>query len=192
MRISIIGDSFSSDEQAISWISLLKKQHQVTNYSLRGISQYRIFKITKTNLADILLSDAVIFWHTNPDRVFVNNEVTFPTRDLASHPSADLIATDSLSSNNSDWKKIVCTYYKFFFDQEQQELYYRLLIKELIELVDGVKIKIHCSGFKLKGIELPTSINQFDEIKSKFPGNINHMNESGNLLVYKELGDLLA
>ena len=112
MKIAIVGDSFSSDSDSGSWITLLEKNHQVINFSQRGISQYKILQIINQNL-DILQSvDKVIVWYTNPDRIYVNQDVDYPTRLNSTHKFADMVASDIL--NKKEWKNIAETYYRFF------------------------------------------------------------------------------
>jgi hypothetical protein len=50
MNLAIIGDSFSSDITSGSWIGLLANSYKLQNYSLRGITHYRIFDIIPRNL----------------------------------------------------------------------------------------------------------------------------------------------
>ena len=65
MNLAIIGDSFSSNASVGSWVEILSRSHEVSNYSLRSISQYRILDILTKNLPEILKADAIIIWHTN-------------------------------------------------------------------------------------------------------------------------------
>jgi len=181
MKIAIVGDSFAADDVDHSWVSLLGEQHQITNYSQRGISQYRLLTIVEKNLSSILEHDCVIVWHTNPDRVYINDDVEFPTRDLASHPHADLVASDSLNSNNSQWRNIAKTYYKIFHNTAQQQLYHGFIVQHLRDMTQSIR-SVHCSGF-----DLPGEITSFADIAQTHPGTINHFDSTGNHKVFEYL-----
>lgn len=179
MKISVIGDSFSCDTGKDSWVSLLASQHQVENFSQRGISQYRLYRCFEQNIKKICSADCVIFWHTNPDRVFVNDDILIGTRELRSHPFSDLVAADALSCDNNQWKTAAEIYYKFFFNQEQQNLFHRCLVDKIFKQLRNTR-SLHCSGFAIND----DRIKSFLKTKQTYPGNINHMNAQGNLEVY--------
>ena len=191
MKISVVGDSFSSDEDKTSWIDLLKTHHRVVNHSRRGISQYRIFKTIVDNIDEINQSDAVIIWHTNADRIFVNDGHVFPTRALATHPHADLLANDSLSTKDRGWKQIADIYYRFFYDQAQQDLYHRLMVQEINDLLESKKL-IQCSGFRFAAAGIYDKITSFDSTKKQYPGNINHFDAVGNRIVFDHIVEQLT
>jgi hypothetical protein len=178
MKLVVIGDSFSSDTSTGSWLDLLSGLHSLQNYSLRGISQYRIFDTITKNLADINKADAIVIWHTNPDRVYVNNEVKFPTRELQLHPCADLVASDSLNSKDKSWQDVSKTYYKVFYNQEQQLVYYQLMLEKIKSMLSN-KTVIHCSGFNLPDPE----VKSFNYLLETNPGTINHFDSEGNQIV---------
>jgi len=179
MKIAVVGDSFASDMTVGGWVELLARSHDLQNYSLRGISQYRIFDIITKNLSSINKADAVIIWHTNPDRIYINNEIMFPTRELPLHPCADLIASDSLSSKNKNWQDISKTYYKIFYNQEQQLVYYQLMLEKIKSMLVNKKV-IHCSGFDLHDIP---DVKSFEYLLNTNPGTINHYDLVGNQVI---------
>jgi len=187
MNLAIIGDSFSSNASVGSWVEILSRSHEVNNYSLRSISQYRILDILTKNLPEILKADTIIIWHTNPDRVYVNNEVQFPTRSIASHCHADLVAADSLGSPDKDWQTIVKTYYKIFYNQEQQLVYYRLMFEKIKTMLTKRKV-IHFSGFNLT--DLP-DIKSFAYLLETNPGTVNHYDLVGNQKVANYINSML-
>jgi len=181
MKIAIVGDSFATDEVADSWVALLRTQHHVTNLSQRGISQYRLLTMVEENLSSILEHDYAILWHTNPDRVYVNNDITFPTRTLASHPHADLVAADSLNSSDTQWRRTAETYYRVFHDTQQQKLYHHLVVQYIQELMQPIRT-VHCSGFVLPG-----TIYSFAGLVQEHPGVVNHFDIAGNQIVFEYL-----
>ena len=176
MKIAIVGDSFSSDSDSGSWITLLEKNHQVINFSQRGISQYKILQIINQNL-DILQSvDKVIVWYTNPDRIYVNQDVDYPTRLNSTHKFADMVASDIL--NKKEWKNIAETYYRFFYNQELQDFIAESVIDQTRNLL-GIDI-VECSGFNFSD----NKIKSFFEIRKQYQGKINHFDINGNKIIY--------
>lgn len=183
MKIAILGDSFSSDTDPDSWISLLNTDHDIYNFSQRGISEYRIYKILKENISTINQYDKLILWHTNPYRIYISDDVDLPTRELSSHSTADMVAEDVL--NIPGWDKIAKIYYKYFFDKEQSKLFFDLLCIKLREIV-SIPV-IECTGFDTDD----SLIKSFYKQRTQYRGNINHMNIEGNKLVYKWINEQL-
>jgi hypothetical protein len=184
-RLAVIGDSFSSDHGPGSWLDLLTNTHTIVNYSQRGISEYRLWKNIVENLTDIMCSDVVIVFHTNPDRVWINDGVDFPTRRLSSHHCADLVCADSLDSNDRGWQQIAKNYYKYFHDSQQQRMLYDHLRSSIGGLLHRVPL-IEMSGFRVENV---VSIH---DIWASHPGKINHLDETGNSLVYDIVKNLIS
>lgn len=188
MTVAIIGDSFSCDNVDGSWIQRLEHDgFELLNFSQRGISQYRLYKNIKNNLEVIRKSNCVIIWHTNANRIFVNDYAVFPSRLLDSHPCVDLVANDSINSSDHNWKNIAINYYKYFFDQEQQSLYHRLLVNEITQLLLPELKTIQCSGFEFQN----NQIKSFEKVRKLYPGNINHLNNDGNEIVYRYIREFI-
>lgn len=178
MNIAIIGDSFACDYSEGSWISLLMQDHNITNYSARGISEYRLYKMLMSDYEQIQKADCVIVFHTNPDRVYIPSGVDYPTRKLDSHPHADMVANDILS--NARWAKNAEVYYKNFYDQDLQDTLYDFLVEDIAQALSNQKT-IMCSGFALESYP---AIYSFASVREKHPGDINHLDINGNLAVY--------
>lgn len=177
MKIAIIGDSFSSDSESGSWTSLLSQNHQIVNFSQRGISQYKIFEIITQNLNKLQSVDKIIIWYTNSDRVYVNENVDYPTRCKSTHRFADMVASDALT--NPDWNKIAKNYYKFFYNQNLQDFISECIINQVRNLL-GDNI-IECSGFDTDD----KKIKSFFELRKQCQGSINHFNNEGNKIIYE-------
>lgn len=181
MKITIVGDSFSADENPNSWVTLLSNSYHVKNFSQRGISQYRIFQIVKNNCQTLFESDVIILFHTNPDRIFVPDHVNYPTRNLTSHPCADMVASDILS--RPQWEIIAQNYYKYFFDFEFQNNLFKFIFKDIAELLSQKKV-LHCTGHKLTSFP---EIKSFNELFLTNPGTINHFDITGNQVVFNHI-----
>jgi len=186
-NIVVVGDSFSADTgNDISWVAKLSNNYNVKNFSQRGISEYRLYNIILKNIEEISKADTIIIFHTNPDRVFVPNHVQFQSRQLQTHPHMDMVANDAL--NDKCWKKIADYYYRYFYDQGQQNCIYELLVEKIDRLV---KIqKIHCSGFNVACESI--TMNLFYQTKIDHPGTINHFNSAGNQFVYNYLESIIC
>jgi hypothetical protein len=178
MKIIIVGDSFSSDNCNSSWVNQLEKNYTVTNLSYRGISEYRIYTIVKQNLSLINQADILLVWHTNPDRIYIPDNVEYPARIIASHPHCDMVANDVLSDRH--WGKIAQTYYKNFHDENMQQDIFELLIQQIHQIVT-VKI-LDFSGFELANNQF--FIKSFSDLRLTCPGNINHLDLIGNSHVF--------
>jgi len=180
MKIAIVGDSFSSDSQQYSWIDRLSCKHQITNFSYRGISQYRLFENFQKNLTEILNHDAILVWHTSLSRIYVNDLVDFPTRRLHSHPYADLLVNDSLSSSDLNWAELAKKYYKYFYSHSQQHFLHCMIRNEIRKLSQGIKL-IECTGFDFDD----DLVKSFYHMMSSHPGKINHFDIIGNQIIYE-------
>jgi len=184
-NIVIVGDSFSSDIGDYSWITKLSNRYNIKNFSQRGISEYRLYRIVLENIEEIFNADAVIIFHTNTDRIFVPDHVSFQSRQLSTHTQMDMVANDALTDKS--FKKIAGHYYRYFYDQDQQNCVYQLLVEKIDQLITTKKI--HCSGFN---VECDTvAINLFEQVRLDYPGTINHLNSTGNQLVYNYLESVL-
>jgi hypothetical protein len=180
LTISIVGDSFSSDSGELSWITMLSENYNIKNFSQRGISQYRLHTLVTQNLQALIESNFVIIFHTNPDRVYVPDHVEFSARKLTSHTHCDLVATTALQ--DPTFKYTADSYYRCFFDEAQQNLFYNLLVKDIQQLTCNVKT-VHCSGFET-GI-----VKSFDQLLKQHRGATNHYDKTGNCLVYNYICD---
>jgi len=173
-KIVIFGDSFSADNVENSWPWLLEQKYTVENYSLRGASEYRLYCSFMNNLATAQSADAVIFFHTNPQRVFIPDHVDYMRRSMDSHSHSDMVANDVMS--DTAWRNIADMYYRNFFDEGFQNTIYTMLIQNISSRLKNI---LHCSGF-----DVPTKINSFHTLRETNPGTINHLDINGNQVVY--------
>lgn len=186
MKISIIGDSFSSDTCDHSWIKLLSEKYEIDNFSQRGISEYRILKILEKNLETIKNSDVVIIFHTNADRIYVPDLTDYPRRRLDTHQHCDMLASDAFSM--PAWAAIADVYYRNFFDFEFQQHIFSCTMQKIINVVEAKNKVIHCSGFECN----TNKIYSFAQLRDTNPGIINHFDIDGNLQVFNYILDNLT
>jgi hypothetical protein len=181
MRVAIFGDSFATIDRADSWASQLAREFKVDNFAQRGVSEYRIYKSIQQR--DLTNYNHIIVFHTNPDRVFVPDHVTHPSRTLQTHPYCDMLANDSL--DKVGWADIVKGYYKNFYDQQFQDDLFDLLLDRLFQQCQSA---IHCTGFDLSN----THIHSFFTLRQTNPGNINHLDTQGNSKIYQYIKERMV
>lgn len=186
-KIAIVGDSFSADTTPTSWITHLESEYDVTNYSQRGASEYRLYTIVNQYEPELYSADRIIMFHTNSLRVFVPDTVDYPSRQLASHAHCDLVIGDALA--DPQWAKIAETYLKYFFDEDYLRTQYQLLISDIHERFSR-KI-IHCSGFD-EHTAGNVSIKSFAQVREDHPGTTNHLDYTGNLKIYQYIKERLC
>ncbi len=182
MKIVIFGDSFSSDRSPDSWIDLLANEHEIVNHSYRGISEFRIYRNLLDNEQDIKTADAVIVFHTNPDRVYVPDQTPLPTRHLSSHPTCDMLASDSTGK----WSPAEI-YYKNFYDQCFQDTVHDLIVNDIRQRCRHTRL-LEFSGFDLGSAQ----IHSIYRLREQRPGNINHLDIIGNIDVFALIKDQLG
>jgi hypothetical protein len=173
-KIVIFGDSFSADCVENSWPSWLEQKYTVQNHSLRGASEYRLYCSFMNNLETAQSADAVIFFHTNPQRVFVPDHVDYMRRGTNTHSYSDMVANDVMSDPR--WRNIADMYYRNFFDEGFQNTLYTMLIQNISSRLQNI---LHCSGF-----DVSMKIKSFYELRKTNPGPINHLDKTGNQIVY--------
>lgn len=163
----ILGDSFSASTSELSWSSLLTKYYNVVNYASNGSSEYRIWKRAQ----EIEKNKLTIFCHTSPTRIFLKNSEHLSSRSLSSHVYCDIIINDIFSKKEKQFIDILEKIWdeQFFHDT------YTLLINDL---QNKFPKSLHICFF---------NNSEYFNIWKKYPGNINHMSEEGNLQVFELL-----
>jgi hypothetical protein len=186
MNLLICGDSFSADytveyPDAQGWPNLLCNDHNVTNLSSAGSSEYRIWKNVQTqNLTEF---DAVIISHTNPYRLYVKSHPIHAASKL--HKHSDFIFND-VENHHLD---LVTQYFKTHYDLDYAVDIHQLIMLEIASLCSNVP----CVHIKHMDISHPSNIPivDFSKIWAKNKGIINHYNDKGNTMVYKFIKNML-
>ena len=181
-KMWIFGDSFASDATNKSWTNLISKDLEVLNLSKNGISEYRIYRMYRDVREQIQPDDIIIFCHTNPNRVYIPNSTDYPTRNKNSHPECDLVLGD-VNRHGIVWRFISYIFMKYFYDEN----YY----KDLFDLMIADMNRINCKVIHVSGFESTFPIISFNDIFINYRGNINHLNEEGNVLVSERISKLL-
>lgn len=179
-KIAILGDSFAADPDQHSWVTMLEQSYHVENLSVRGSSQYRLYRLFRKNLQILQQSDLVVFFHTNPDRVYLPDCIDFASRRLPSHTHCDLVASNAL--RDPELGHIFKIYYRYFFDADLQQVFYDLMVVDMQKNLGSAKI-LNCSGFAVTHNSV--DIKSFSCVQQDHPGNVNHFDQSGNMVIYE-------
>lgn len=178
-KLFIFGDSFSSDhEDAQCWVCGLQDFFELTNFSKRGVSEYRIWKDYKSNQNSIPPGSKILFCHTNPYRIYLKNTCVIMSRNLQSHPCCDIILEDVYSKKEMKIIEAV----ESIWDEEYLKDHYYFVCDELLK----VENSYHISFF-----DIDRSVVNCKEIWNLFPGSINHMNQNGNILTLEKILSLI-
>jgi hypothetical protein len=169
-KIWIFGDSFAGNATSRSWAHMLEAYGKVVIRSHNGSSEHRIWKTYQQNKRFIKPDDIVIFCHTSASRVYLKTGVESLTRQLLSHPFCDLIFGDVFAKKEQNFINIL----KTIWDDEYFEDTYNLLVTDLKRVPRSVHINFFDSGI-------------YNTIWQANPGKINHMDDTGNLLVLQQI-----
>lgn len=184
-KLLITGDSFAADwsvkYNVSGWPNLLAQYYDVTNIAQAGCGQYKILQQLKSqNLKDF---DSVIVSHTSPYRIFTAyHPIHF---DDKLHHNSDFIYSDVKAHNIES----MVEYFEKYFDLGYAKDIHLLLCKEILALTSPFKT-LHITHFEWDGL-LEFDLINFAKVYAKHPGNANHYNQAGNLLVFNELKDQL-
>ena len=166
--IWIFGDSFASSDQDLSWINIIGNTQ---NFASNGSSEYRILKNYLLQKSNIKETDSILFVHTSQSRIFLKDDRELSSRMMSSHVNCDIILNDIFEKKEKQYIEIL----KSIWDDEFFDDIFNLIVDRLLEVPNSY----HITFFESSRAEL---IN-LNHIWVTNPGNINHMNETGNRLV---------
>jgi len=184
-NILICGDSFSYDHDLTqSWVTKLKKLYSVTNLSQCGCSQYKI----KLQLDSVDLSKfhAIIIFHTSPNRLYINK--TYAITDAHSHENCDLLFSDVESKKNkSNLARIAYEYFVNIFDNDYYQYVHNLILADIDRLTQPYRV-LHFTNFDYSQMHnFNNNLINFYDIFLKHRGNINHLDQQGNDMVFLQI-----
>jgi lysophospholipase L1-like esterase len=183
-KLLIVGDSFAADwtvkYKGEGWVNTLCKDYDVTNIAQAGVSEYKIYNQLKKT--DVSKYDIILISHTSAYRIPVV-EHPIHSKDIL-HNNCDLIYTD-LKEYDNELTKIAVDFYEKLFDPDYFIFIHNLIVNEIIKRYPNA---INITFFD--SFSHPTFHN-FEEIFLKNKGNMNHLNEDGNNLIYKKIKNIL-
>lgn len=188
LKILISGDSFAADwslkyPNVCGWPNMLAKIYNVTNIAECGISQYKIWQqIKNSNLNNF---DICIVCHTSPYRVHTRKHPIHYNDIL--HKNSDLILNDveyhknKLSNIFNRSLITAVNWFKFHYDPEFQEVIYKLIKKDIQEMIE----KIHF--IEIFNFEKNDSKFCYSKYLETDRGNINHFNARVNNIIFNDI-----
>lgn len=190
MKILIAGDSFATvwPDSQLGWPTLLAKKYNVINLAQAGIGEYKILKQIESQ--EINNFDLVIVSHTSPSRLHTNNH---PVHKEGFHKNCDLILNDLVnrSAFRNPSLKAAQEYFKYHYDDEYQIDIYKLIRKQINELITVPYISMsHVDIVNTLAIEA-NHLN-FSNLWSKERGNMNHYTIEGNFEIFETLEDIIS
>jgi len=178
-NIFLFGDSFSFSKDKNSWSILLanEKNMNLINYSTNASSIFRIYKKIKEFYNEIKKDDFIIINYTNYERVYIDNNYIFKTRKKNNYEEADLVISDALNLSFFD-KIFFNKFYSQIYSDELQKEFYFLIKKEIQEKFNKFKF------IELSFFDYDNDVFCLKNIWKNNVGNINHMNENGNKIIF--------
>ena len=191
MKILIAGDSFAADwtviNKQLGWVNFLSQDYSVTNIAQAGCSEYKIYLQLSNNKIDDF--DYVIISHTSPNRWYTPNSLIH--RDNKLHSNSDYIYTDIVANiGKHHLMPALKIWFENFHDLEYANFVHSLICKEIAELVNSVPT-IHLSFFDYTGLYEFNRMINLNQIFLQNRGEINHLNEVGNRLVYERVKEII-
>lgn len=185
-RLLIVGDSFATDwrkkyKDSIGWPNMFENDFIVTNLAEAGVSEYKIYKQLKS--VDINKFDFIIISHTSPYRIPIENHPVHK-KDLL-HNNCDIIYSDAIEHSENKIMQIAKSFYENIFYMDYFIFVNNLIFQEISRIAPN---SIHITFFD----EFYTdNILKFEKVFLNCKGNTNHLNISGNKIVYKKLLKIL-
>lgn len=184
-NLLVVGDSFSADwsqlyKNCSGWVNKLEPFYEITNLSEAGAGEYKIMLQLKS--VDVGLYDKLIICHTSPFRIYIKQHPIHSNDVL--HYNCDLIYKDILEHKENFICNTAINFFEQIYDIEYANVVHQLMVKELQATYPNA---IHISFFDLNISNVYYFYNEFKNYK----GNINHLNERGNEIIYNKMLQLL-
>lgn len=178
MNLLICGDSFSYDHKVLhSWPTRLSQNHQVTNLSQCGCSEYKIkLQLSNQNLESY---DAILIFHTSPNRIYYNSRNTMHNDNF--HYESDLLFSDVEHHRHHDnIAKIAYDYFVNIFDAEFYRYIHDLICRDIDCQTKAYKV-FHFTAFDYSDLyQFDNRLKSLYNIWKDHMGNVNHLNPTGH------------
>ncbi len=180
-RLLIAGDSFSADwtkkYDGVGWVNMLENNFDVTNVSQAGVSEYKIYlQLKSQNLSEF---DNIIISHTSAYRIPIQ-EHPIHKGDLL-HNDCDIIFSDVEQHLDNPVMKTAYDFYSEIFHADYHCFVNSLIYKEIRKITPfGLHITFFDSFYS-------DAVLKFEDVFLDNKGNINHLNQLGNNIVYQKI-----
>jgi hypothetical protein len=184
-KLLIAGDSFAADwtkkyKNILGWVNMLENDYDVTNVAQAGVSEYKIYK----QLENINISkfDYIIISHTSAYRIPIE-EHPIHKGDLL-HDNCDIIYSDIKEYLDNPILNIANEFYNHIFYPDYFIFINGLIFNEIKKLCND---SIHITFFD----SFYDDVLKCENIFLNNKGNINHMSQKGNDIIYKKIKKIL-
>ena len=159
---------------------MLAKKFDLDNLSQAGCSEYKIRQ--QLNQVDLTEYTHCIVTHTSPWRIPVEKHPLH--QDDALHFACDLIYADILASND---KRVDCA--KEFFAHYYHKDFYEYIYKLIAQDINQLLLRTSLSKLEITFFDtfLETFDRQFHVLFKHNKGDVNHLSDKANKLVYEHL-----
>jgi hypothetical protein len=185
--ILIVGDSFAADwtkkYKGVGWVNMLESDFNVTNIAEAGVSEYKILK--QLNSVKVNEYNYVITSHTSAYRIPVKEHPIHFNDAL--HKNCDLIYTDLKEHQYNILAKVAVDFYSYLYDIDYALFTHELILKEIQSKFPNM---INITFFDLFNQSVD-GIHMFENIFLNNKGQMNHLNELGNEIIYNKIQNLL-
>tara|TARA_R110000868_G_scaffold25265_1_gene98594 strand:- start:1189 stop:1716 length:528 start_codon:yes stop_codon:yes gene_type:complete len=173
MKLLLAGDSFAAKwpGKFLGWSERLEGIHDVVNLAQAGCGEYKILK--QLHSIDLTKFEAVIISHTSPYRIHTAYHPLHIKDTL--HQAADFIYED-VKGRLPD----VENFFTEYFDLEYAIFIHQLIKKEIDTLISVTGIRV-----------IDTDDLGLKKLFKTNRGNVQHLDETGNIEFYNKLVGLL-
>lgn len=184
-KLLIAGDSFATNWRikynGSGWVNYLENDYSIKNIAQAGVSEYKIYKqLLNENLDEY---DNIIVSHTSAYRIPIE-EHPIHKNDIL-HKNCDLIFSDVSEHLSNSVMKTAHDFYSHIFNPEYFIFINGLIYKEIEKLSSNMT---HITFFDTF---YNGNVKKFESVFLNNKGQMNHMNKTGNKIIYEEVKKLL-
>lgn len=185
-KILIAGDSFATNWRikynGAGWVNLLENDYVIKNVAQAGVSEYKIMKqLEGQNFDDY---DHIIVSHTSAYRIPISEHPIH--KDDLLHKNCDLIFSDVQEHTGDPIMKIAFEFYSHIFEPNYFVYTNSLICNEIKKMSDKM---IHITFFDSF---YDNDVFKYENIFLNNKGNMNHMNRTGNEIIYNEVKKIIS
>jgi len=185
-KLLIAGDSFAADwtkkYNGNGWVNMLSNDYNVTNIAQAGVSEYKIYLQLKS--IDLSQFDKILISHTSAYRIPIEEHPIHKGDSL--HNNCDIIFSDVKEHLDNPTMKIAYDFYSEIFHADYFLFTNELIYKEIHKITPNA---LHITFFDSF---YDDNVLKYENVFLKNRGNINHLNDVGNLIIYNEIKNNLV
>ena len=188
MKLAIFGDSFGAQQQDqpyASWVDLLSRHFDITNYCECGVGEYKILKQLQS--ANIRNYDKILITHTSATRVYVKHNPLHQSNQY--YKNCDIIFSD-VEARKNEFSNACELYFKYIFDLDYAINIHNMICKTIDDLCQGIDV-IHTTHFDYSALYQFSNMINFYNLFLEHRGDVNHYTKIGNYKVYQSLLKIL-